>query len=276
MTYQIGIGVSLFLSILVTATLGFTYAIRQPWMNNSKNLPINGLYKYSAIGFTIAVFVFFSSFNLIFSIVNGYYNFSTNRNDLTMNIFNEIKSGVFAQRLTSISLGISFLVSVIKFSKHTPFPNDEKKAEYLVFSEALKYDVNYKAKMNSYEFNFLGITQQAFYVFILSLLWLMTIKSGEFNGEIAPMLLAYALFYIVDDWTIIFKHSVILKGNFLKNYNIWIWILNLAIIILGLFCLKDNYLYMITFLILAIVILSYRLRIEFSDLFGQRGRYRRT
>lgn len=268
MEYLNGIYISLFISFIIFAIFGFTYAIKQPWKVDSTNLPINDLYKFSAIAITIAIFIFFASFNLLFSLINGYFNFSTDKNVLFQNILNEVKSGILAQRLTSISLGIAFLKTVVKFAKDTPYPNEIKLNKYRVFDSSEDYKVNCESKMNSYEFNFLGITQQAFYVFVLSVLWYLTIRK---HNDTYSMLLSYSLFYIVDDWMIVFKHSLILKGNIIKPYNLRIWIFNIVIVTLGILSLSDNYLIMCGFLLLSLSILYYRRRVEIGDLFGQKG-----
>lgn len=245
MDYIVGLNISFISSLLITIILGIIYSIKRPWLKDaSRNLPINDFYKYSAIGWTIALFLFFSLFNAFYSVINISLNIVEADTAIRELLLVEIKNGVIAIRLTSITLGISFVSLVFKLAKNTPFPNENKKEEYLDYKESRKFLVNCTPKMNSYEFNFLGVTQKAFYLFILSVLWLFTIKN--FKSDYS-FLLSYALFYIVDDWLIVFRHSIILKGHIVKWHNIRIWLMNFLIVVLGVLSFGNHYVQMFFF-----------------------------
>lgn len=86
-------------------------------------------------------FLFFSIFNVLYSIISIISNYIESNILIKQLLIDEIKTGVIAIRLTSITLGFAYVRSVFKLAKNTPFPNDEKKKEYLEYHESRKYMV---------------------------------------------------------------------------------------------------------------------------------------
>jgi len=80
---------------------------------------------------------------------------------------------------------------------------------------------------------FVNIVQSAFYQLSIVLLF----AADAFGiSSITTVMLSFLLFYIADDWRMIFHYSLALKGRILRFHAWQIWISNIAITILGLFC----------------------------------------
>jgi hypothetical protein len=149
-------------------------------------------------------------------------------------IAEELKEGVLALRITSVAVGLNATRSLIEALRLDPLPTDKEAVKRLFrFKEAEQVDANdLPVFRNRFAQNTINLVQAGFYELNILLLWSIKFADRDSRTAIGPALLAWALFYIIDDWRIIFRLSLALKGRFMREHFRQIrntnWIISLA------------------------------------------------
>ena len=184
----------------------------------------------------------FTSLACVFYPVANLFNLARHQPDLWESLKHlepglrlELASGVLALRVTSVAVGLAATRSLLEALRLDPLPSTPEATQRLFhFKEAVEIDTdNLTVHRNRFAQNALNLVQNGFYELNILLLWAI-----KFSGEstLASALLSWALFYIIDDWRIIFRCSLALKGRFLKEQIRQISRTNWLITFAGLWC----------------------------------------
>jgi hypothetical protein len=128
----------------------------------------------------------------------------------------ELASGVLALRVTSIAVGLHATRSLLEALRLDPLPSTPEATQRLFqYQEAVEIDADaLSVYRNRFAQTALNLVQSGFYELNILLLWSIKITT---DSTLAASLLAWALFYIIDDWRIIFRCSLALKGRFIRE-----------------------------------------------------------
>jgi hypothetical protein len=179
-------------------------------------------------------------------------NYEIYKNDFFPTILLELKNGVLAMRLTSITLGFTFIMTLKKLIRMTPFPDSKTEQEYSNYKEADLIGLSSQPRRNRFEHYFLNLTQSSFYSLILTVLWILYLLGID---SLSSILLSYFLFLIIDEWTIVFDYSLRLRGYIIRWHFIKVLILNITLLVTGILATSSNLILQVTFCLLAIYIL---------------------
>jgi hypothetical protein len=148
----------------------------------------------------------------------------------------ELKSGVLALRVTSVAVGITATRSLFEALRLDPLPTNKEATKRLFrYKEAQQVDTDsLTVYRNRFAQTAINLVQTGFYELNILLLW--NIKFKEDTSTAAPALLAWALFYIIDDWRIIFRLSLALKGRFMPEHFRQVRNSNFIITLAGAWC----------------------------------------
>lgn len=148
----------------------------------------------------------------------------------------ELSLGILALRVTSVAVGLNATRGLIEVVRLDPLPASPEVAKRLFYykeAEALE-----TAELSVYRNRFaqtaINLVQSGFYELNILLLWCIKLSSDGSGPSSA--LLAWALFYIIDDWRIIFRFSLALKGRFLKEHLRQLSRTNWLITFAGVWC----------------------------------------
>ena len=150
----------------------------------------------------------------------------------------ELKEGVLALRITSVAVGLNATRSLYESLRLDPLPTNSDDTKRLFrFREAEEVDTQaLPVFRNRFAQNTINLVQTGFYQLNLLLLWNIKFSDRDTRLAIGPALLAWALFYIIDDWRIIFRLSMALKGRFMREHFRQIRNSNVVIALAGAWC----------------------------------------
>jgi hypothetical protein len=153
-------------------------------------------------------------------------------------IAEELKEGVLALRVTSVAVGLNATRSLIEALRLDPLPTDKASVKQLFsYKEAEQVDANaLPVFRNRFAQNTINLVQAGFYELNILLLCSIKFWDRDSTTAIGPALLAWALFYIIDDWRIIFRFSLALKGRFMREHFRQIRNTNWIIALAGAWC----------------------------------------
>ncbi len=143
----------------------------------------------------------------------------------------ELTQGVLAMRVTSMAVGINATRSLLEALRLDPLPTNQEATKRLYrFKEAEQVNANeLSVYRNRFAQTAINLVQAGFYELNILLLWNLKLADISDTGS---LLLAWALFYIIDDWRIIFRLSLALKGRFMQEHLRQVrntnWIITLA------------------------------------------------
>ncbi len=184
----------------------------------------------------------FTSLSCVFYPIANLLNLARHQTDfwqgwqaLNKNLPEELKSGVLALRITSIAVGLNATRSLFEALRLDPLPTTKESTKRLFrYKEAEQVDADsLPVYRNRFAQTAINLVQTGFYELNILLLW--TIKFAD-EATVASALLAWALFYIIDDWRIIFRLSLALKGRFMREHFRQVRNSNFVITAAGAWC----------------------------------------
>jgi hypothetical protein len=233
-------GILAFLFMLITARRA-AYNLRE-----SDELIV--LLSLSLSAFTSLACVFYPLANL-FQLARQQADLWQAVKDIEPALRNELSSGVLALRITSVAVGINATRSLFEVLRLDPLPSEPAAAKRLFhFREASLLGTEaLTVYRNRFAQTAINLVQSGFYELNLALLWSIKFVSGS---SLASALLAWAIFYVIDDWRIIFRFSMALKGRFMREHLLQVSRTNWLISIAGVYCaLEWSWLVMIGYVI---------------------------
>ncbi len=147
----------------------------------------------------------------------------------------ELSAGVLPLRVTSVAVGFTTMQSLWEVLRLDPLPSTpERRRELFDYPESVETDTqSLGVARNRFAHATVNLVQSGFYELNLLLLWGIKL-TGSHNT--ASALLAWALFYIIDDWRIMFRFSLALKGRFLVAHQRQVVLTNWLITCAGAWC----------------------------------------
>jgi hypothetical protein len=142
----------------------------------------------------------------------------------------ELRSGLLPARISSILVGAEGLRITQEVSSFEQRRDIEELAmEFPEVAELRKVSIQ-EVYRNRHAHLFLGIFQTGFFLWATFVYWATTQRT---SANIWPTLLAFALFFVIDDWRTIFGLSLALKGQIPQGQVVSVWIFNAALLLLG-------------------------------------------
>jgi hypothetical protein len=141
----------------------------------------------------------------------------------------ELSSGVLALRAVSLTVAFSAIRSLLAILRLPIFVSSFESPKPLYdFPEEkdLQLDIELKVYRNRAAHMFLNVVQNGFYLAGVILLWIANISG--FN-LLSVALLSWVLLYVVDDWRIVFRYSLALKGRILPHHGRFFKLSNIGI-----------------------------------------------
>lgn len=237
-----------------------------------------GLEEFREIVILGAVFIitFISIFCLIYPISNTLMNFKPyimNYSFIRIRelLLFEISTGILPLRITSFTIGLNNTITILKtinLEQGHPYNEDSVK-ELFYFKEfqELKIDSKIESYRNRMAHLYLNISQNTIYLMAALILWISFYLNIH---TIITVLLSYTLFYIADDWKIIFKYSLAIKGRILKCHSNKIIFFDLLILLQSVYCLYSIYW---TLIIFYLVLMFFPVRLLVLQFFGIEGHF---
>ena len=114
-----------------------------------------------------------------------------------------------------------------------PYGGEDKVKKLFYFEEFEELNIKshidtFRNKMAHY---YLNIVQNSFFLLSVGILWIEFYVDKQ---DVWSIILSYTLFYITDDWKLIFKYSLALKGRILKKHVSQIVFFNVIIAVLAI------------------------------------------
>ena len=192
------------------------------------------LFSLALSAFTSLACVFYPIANLI-NLARDQANLWESLKHLEPQLRTELASGVLALRVTSVAVGLTATRSLLEALRLDPLPSTAEATKRLFqFKEAVEIDADaLSVHRNRFAQTALNLVQSGFYELNILLLWAIKFTS---ESTLASALLVWALFYIIDDWRIIFRFSLALKGRFLKTHLRQVSRTNWLITLAGTWC----------------------------------------
>ena len=147
----------------------------------------------------------------------------------------ELSTGVLALRITSVAVGFTATRSLWDALRLDPLPATPDAAKPLYqYTEAISAGTEaLPVYRNRFAQTAINLVQSGFYELNILLLWMIKLLHKD---SAAVALLSWALFYIIDDWRIIFRFSLALKGRFMREHIRQVNRTNWLIMFAGLWC----------------------------------------
>ena len=211
-------GVNLFPAILIGVIVGLV-VFSTRFMSTSFDVARLGDWFDLFLFMTTAAF---AAFSLSFSILD--FLVESDRYEWGTLLSNEFENGRFGLRVASVIIGVNGLIAVLRFTRaerlggpNQVTPCGDREVEELSDS------------VDPVSLDHMLFSQYGIYVYSITGLWIFSIM-GRDNTAMA--VLGWALFFIVDDWAIIYGYVRIFKGRILLSHRLRLVVFNLFISIL--------------------------------------------
>lgn len=147
----------------------------------------------------------------------------------------ELKSGLLPARISSILIGAQGLAASLDstiFDREHGIEDNAKHYPEIVNLRTITIESIFR---NRHAHLLLGVFQSGFYLWSMFVYWTAT---DQDPNSLWPTVLAFALFFVIGDWRIIFKFSLYLKGQIPPEPMRVIWITNALLFIFSALSLK--------------------------------------
>lgn len=228
----LGLREAMWITLAVTVLYGLIYFVQSVFSFELDDLLLFGGVLVSTAASVACVLV--PSLNLALNLIqnpdlHNYWN-------VFALIRAEFASGVFPLRVTAVLVGLQAITSLLKIATTSAFhlkPEDWKQLFDFAETTSVPELPPIPAYRNRFAQYVLNATQCGFYEAAMVVLWWLNIESRRIP---AAAVLAWLLFYIVDDWRIMNHYSTAFKGRLLRRHARQVWMTNVAILLLAAYC----------------------------------------